>query len=86
MLAVAVLMFGLALTFVLVAAFPLDSGRMRWPLVPAVVLGALGTIFAFGATDMLQAMQWIWPVAVIAVGLALLLRTGGGGGQPTVRN
>jgi hypothetical protein len=86
MLAVAVLMFGLALTFVLVAAFPLETGRMRWPLVPAVVLGALGTIFAFGATDMLQAMQWIWPVAVIAVGLALLLRTGGGGGQPTVRN
>ena len=86
MVAVAVLMYGLALTFVLVAVFPLETGRMRWPLVPAVVLGALGTIFAFGATDLLQATQWIWPVAVIAVGLVLLLRTRGGGNQPTLRS
>ena len=82
MFAVAVLMYGFALTFVVVAAFPLESGRMRWPLVPAVVLGALGTVFAFGATDLLQAMEWIWPAAVIVLGLVLLLRTRGGGSRP----
>jgi hypothetical protein len=86
MIAVAILMFGLALTFVLVAALPLATGRMRWPLVPAVVLGGLGTVFALGATDLLEAMQWIWPVAIIAVGLVLLLRTRGGGSQPTLRS
>ena len=86
MLAVAVLMFGMAGTFVLVALLPPETGRMRWPLVPAVVLGALGTMFAFGATDLLQRMEWIWPVAVIGVGLVLLLRTRGERYQPTRRS
>jgi len=86
MFALAALMYGFALTFVVVAAFPPESGRMRRPLVPAVVLGALGTIFAIGATDLLQAMQWFWPVTLIAVGLVLMLRTRGGGSQPTSRS
>ena len=86
MVAVAILMFGFALTFLLLAGIPRETGRMRWPVVPAVVLGALGTVFALGATDLLQATQWLWPVAVIAVGLVILLRTRRGSDQPTVRS
>lgn len=76
MVAVAVLMFGLAITFLLLTLVPLETGHMRWPLVPAAVLGGLGTIFALGATDVLEATTWVWPIVVIAVGLAVLLRGG----------
>lgn len=77
-----VLFLGLAATFGLLAVLPTDEGRMRWPLIPAAVLGLLGVLFAIEATTLLNAFNYLWPVALIVGGLYLILRALGSGRKP----
>lgn len=47
-----------------------------WPLIPAAVMALIGTPLLIGGTAV-QALVWlgyIWPLALVAVGLFLLLR------------
>jgi hypothetical protein len=66
-----VFFLGLALTFLLVAVIPNERQAMRWALYPAAILGVMGVLLLVGFEN---AIGYIWPVALIAVGGFLLLR------------
>jgi hypothetical protein len=65
------LMLGFAATFLVVSLMPTPDGPMRWALIPAGVMGALGVILLTAAT---QLANLIWPTALILIGGYLLLR------------
>ena len=46
---------------------------MKWPLIPAAVLGVLGVIFALQATALLFAAEFAVPAVMILAGIALLV-------------
>ena len=71
-LIVSVFFLGLALTFGALTLIPTPSGRMRWALIPAGVMFVMGVIF-FGVA--VAAFKYIWPAAIIVVGLYILFRT-----------
>lgn len=62
---------GLGLTFLLVAVIPTPEGRMRWALIPAVILLIMGLLLTAALT---QLVNFIWPLALILLGLFLVLR------------
>ncbi len=62
---------GLGLTFALLSFLPTSEKRMRWALVPAAVLLAMGLLITAIAT----AAFYIWPIALILGGCYLLFRT-----------
>ena len=66
-----VFFLGLGLTFLLVAAVPTPEGQMRWALIPAVILLVMGLLLTAALT---QLVNFIWPLALILVGLFLVLR------------
>lgn len=78
----AVFFLGLALTFALLAVLPTEEGQMRWPVIPAAVLGVLGGLFAIGAAEVLNALNYLWPAALIAGGLYLIFHAFGSGRRP----
>lgn len=47
--------------------------RMRWPLIPAGILAVLGVIFAFQATVLLAAAEFVVPALLLLAGVALLV-------------
>jgi hypothetical protein len=47
--------------------------RMRWSLIPAAVLAVLGVIFAFQATVLLTATEFVVPALLLLAGAALLI-------------
>ena len=59
--------FGLALTFLLVAFL----AGMRWAYWPALVLGIMGLL---GITSLLNIANYLWAVALIAVGAFMLFK------------
>jgi hypothetical protein len=61
---------GLGLTFALVALAPTPAGRMTWAWIPSAALVVMG-ILVFAAAEELIGI--LWPAAVIAAGLYLLL-------------
>ena len=79
--AATVLFLGLAATFGLLSVVPVRlpggteesrTGRMRWPLIPAAVLGMLGVTFAFQSAVQIISGDVAVLAAVILAGLALL--------------
>jgi len=58
---------GLAVTFALVFLFT----RMRWALIPAAALAVMGVFLVIGFSS---AVNFVWPVVLIAVGLYLVAR------------
>ena len=73
----AVLFLGLAATFGLLSVVPVHAlghtGRMKWPLIPAAVLGVLGVIFALQSTALLIAADFVVLAVMILAGIALLV-------------
>jgi drug/metabolite transporter (DMT)-like permease len=73
----AVLFLGLAATFGFLSVVPVrtsdHTGRMKWPLIPAAVLAALGVIFALQATALLISADFAVPAVMILAGIALLI-------------
>lgn len=73
----AVLFLGLAATFGLLSAVPVHASghaeRMKWPLIPAAVLGVLGVIFALQSTALLVAADFVVLIVMILAGIALLV-------------
>lgn len=76
---VAVFFAGLALTFVAMAFVHVEGRRMRWPIPVAGVLAMMSVLFALNATRLLEAWNYIWPVALIGYGVYLLIRHMGHG-------
>lgn len=79
--AAAVLFLGLGTTFGVLAAVPVRlpsvppesrTGKMRWPLIPAAVLGMLGVTFAFQSAVRSVSGEIVVLTVVILTGLALL--------------
>ena len=66
-----VLFLGLGLTFGLLSFLPTPQGRMKWALIPAAVLLVMGLLITAATTGILQ---YLWPAALIVVGLYLLFR------------
>ena len=62
---------GLGLTFGLLSFLPTPQGRMKWTLIPAAVLLAMGLLVTATAAEL---MRYIGPAALILVGLYLILR------------
>jgi hypothetical protein len=71
---VAVMFTGFALTFAGLALARVEGHRMRWPIPVAGVLGLLAILFALNATRLLEAWNYIWPIALIGYGVYLVLR------------
>lgn len=67
----AVLFLGMAITFILVYFLPWYGGRASWAIWPAGILGAMGLLMLAGMTD---AINYVWPVALILGGTLVLLR------------
>ena len=61
---------GLGLTFALLAFLPTPRGRIKWAIIPAGLLLALGLLIIVSAT----VLDYFGPVALILVGLYLVLR------------
>jgi hypothetical protein len=62
---------GLSLTFLALALVPVEGRRMTWPLIPGGILFVMGVLLLLTQTDLIN---FIWPIALILVGLFLVLR------------
>ncbi|MCL4560245.1 MAG: hypothetical protein M1281_06500 [Chloroflexi bacterium] len=60
---------GLGLTFALLSIVNTPNGKMRWPLIPAGILLAIGLLISLAASSILN---YIWPIVLILIGLYLL--------------
>ena len=59
---------GLGLTFLLVAVL----AAMQWACIPGVILLLMGA--ALGYTSMNGALNYVWPAALILMGLLLIFQ------------
>jgi hypothetical protein len=62
---------GMALTFLALAFIPVEGKRMSWPLIPGGILFVMGIMLLLTQTELIN---YVWPVALILVGLFLVLR------------
>jgi len=69
-----VFFLGLGLTFGLLSFLPTPQGRMKWALIPAAVLLVMGLLITAAFAS---ALNYLWPVALILIGLYLIFRTFG---------
>ena len=77
----AVLFLGLATTFGVLSLVPVRTAgpaadrveRMRWPLIPAGILAAMGLIFALQATVVFITLDFAFPAVMILAGIALMV-------------
>jgi hypothetical protein len=44
-----------------------------WPIIPGGILATIGVLVETGQEGLLREFTWLWPVALIAVGLILVL-------------
>lgn len=66
-----VFFLGLGLTFLLVGVFPTSQGRMRWAFIPSAVLLLMGV---FLMASLVSLLDYLWPVALILLGIYLIYR------------
>lgn len=66
------MMFGMAATFGLVSLVEVDGKKLRWALIPAGILLALGV---FVLSENLGVMGILWPLLIIAAGIAFVIRS-----------
>jgi hypothetical protein len=66
-----IFMLGLGATFGLVGILPTPQGRMKWAFIPALVLLIIGF---FLLSPALPLLAYIWPVALILLGLYFVVR------------
>lgn len=68
------LFLGLGATFLLLAVVPTGAARQRWAFIPGGILAMMGLPVTADAGAVLELLGYLWPVALIAVGLYLLWR------------
>jgi hypothetical protein len=66
-----VFFLGLAATFALLTLVPTGEGRMKWPWIPAGILGGIGLIVIFAAGNLAGILA---PAVLIVAGLFLVAR------------
>lgn len=67
----AIFFLGLAATFAVLTLVPTGEGRMKWPWIPAGILGGLGLIVLMSAGNLAGLLA---PVVLILAGLFLVAR------------
>ncbi len=67
----AIFFLGLAATFALLTLVPTGEGRMKWPWIPAGILGGLGLIVLMSAGNLAGILA---PMVLILAGLFLVAR------------
>jgi hypothetical protein len=67
-----VFFLGMALTFGLLTILPVQGANLRWALYPAGVMLVLSVIVLASASAL---MSYVWPVALIVGGIALIFFT-----------
>lgn len=67
----AIFFLGMGLTFVLIALLPGTEGKMRWAWIPAGVLIFMSFVVMAAAG---QIFGYIWPIALIGVGVFFVFR------------
>jgi hypothetical protein len=65
-------LLGISATFVGVSTVKVDGARMRWPLIPAAVMGVLGL---FVMAESFRFLGYVWPLALVLVGVYFVLRS-----------
>lgn len=68
-----VLFLGLGLTFLILFLLPTPYGRLKWALIPALILLALGSVVVI--SENLAIGGFIGPAIIIIVGLLVLVNT-----------
>lgn len=68
----AILLFGLAVTFMLVAVLPSGGSRHWWAWIVAAALAAGALVVLLQAAELLVVLNYVWPLAVIGGGAYLL--------------
>jgi len=72
---VAVVVLGLlAAALAAFALIPIRGRRMLWALVPAAILGVVAGFLAQGQEKVLEPFNWVAPLALLVVGLAVVAR------------
>lgn len=66
-----VFFLGLGLTFGLLAFLPTPEGRMKWALIPAIVLFVIGLLITAAAAEIIK---YAWPAALVLAGFYLIFR------------
>lgn len=61
-----VVLFGVALTFSVLAMTPADDERMHWAVAPAAIISLFGWMFLVEATSMPDIARVVWPIVLIA--------------------
>ncbi|WP_353987084.1 hypothetical protein [Ruicaihuangia caeni] len=70
----AILLFGLSLTFVLVATLPGGASRRWWAWIPAGVLAVVAVVVLLNVAEWFVVLNYLWPVLVIGAGVFLIGR------------
>lgn len=79
-----VVLFGVALTFSVLAMTPADDERMHWAAAPAAILSVFGWMFLIEAASMPTAMRIVWPVIIVAFAAYDIYRHGDHGSTPAM--
>jgi hypothetical protein len=66
-----IFLLGLGLTFALLSLVRPPHGRLRWALIPAIVLLVLGAMLTAASADVLR---YAWPIALILAGAVVIGR------------
>jgi hypothetical protein len=66
-----VLFIGLGITFLILYLLPTPYGRLKWALIPSLILLALGSVIAIG--ENLEIGGFIGPAIIIILGLLVLV-------------
>ena len=69
-----VFFLGLGATFGLLSLVPTPGGRLKWALIPAGILLAIGVLITL---ETMPILLRLWPAALILVGLVLVIRNVG---------
>ena len=62
---------GLGLTFVVLSVVPTPQGRLRWAIIPGIVLLVAGLVVSLASASVLK---YVWAGALIAVGIYVVAR------------
>jgi hypothetical protein len=68
----AILLFGLAVTFLLVAVLPSGRSRRWWAWIVAAALAVVALVVLLQTAELLVVLNYVWPLAVIGGGAYLL--------------
>ena len=62
---------GMGATFGLVYLLARAEEKMTWALIPGGIMAAMGALFVISS---LRALRWLWPLALIAAGVYVVVR------------